>query len=419
MIEDFRDKYLLRIDRFGLRNITLTRSIRGLISRLIVLVSICFFLFNGSGFIIARTDEVVSEDDAMVKLHEVIQYKIDEIAKKYHAVGVSVSVVQNGEVVDSYSYGWAVKNVNPMTENSKIRVASISKVILGMEAMKLQEKGAVNIDASIGDYWGFPIYNRRYPNKTISLHKILTHTSSIRPEEISAGSSASIIPLLKKGSVFNNTLPGEISSWCYNNYAFGILGMTLERATGKCVNDMLVEDYFSAMDIDAAYGGKRIVDKANIAAIYSDGRVYRSIASISNYGASETPGISGSFFAGGLVISSKDLAKMVAILSNDGVYRGLPLLSPASVEQIENVIDVPTSAGFYQGLVLRLRHNMHGRNRIYYHTGSSYGVHNEISYDPDLKDGIVVLTSGASGTKDSNGVYAVCGEITDLLYKFY
>lgn len=385
----------------------------------LLIITIAGFYFGASvGTITAETEEPVSEA-AMVKFHEVIQYKIDEIAQKYHAVGVSVSIVQNGEIVDSYSYGWAIKNVNPMTENSKIRVASISKVILGMEAMRLQEKGAVNIDASIGDYWGFPIYNRRYPNKVISMHKILTHTSSIRPEEISAGSSASIIPSLKNGSVFNNTTPGEIGSWCYNNYAFGILGMTLERATGKCVNDMLAEDYFSMMGIDAAYGGKRIVDKANIAAIYSDGSVCRSVASISNYGASEIPGSSGSFFAGGLVISSKDLAKMVAILSNDGVYRGIPLLSSASIEQMENVIDIPNADGFYQGLVLRLRHNMHGRNRIYYHTGSSYGVHNEISYDPDLKDGIVVLTSGASGTKDSNGVYAICSEISDLLYKFY
>ena len=31
--------------------------------------------------------------------------------------------------------------------------------------------------------------------------------------------------------------------------------------------------------------------------------------------------------------------------------------------------------------------------------------------------GVVVLTTGASGTKDAYGIYAVCGEISQLLYQ--
>lgn len=30
---------------------------------------------------------------------------------------------------------------------------------------------------------------------------------------------------------------------------------------------------------------------------------------------------------------------------------------------------------------------------------------------------MVVLTTGASGTKDAYGIYAVCGEISQLLYQ--
>ena len=35
-----------------------------------------------------------------------------------------------------------------------------------------------------------------------------------------------------------------------------------------------------------------------------------------------------------------------------------------------------------------------------------------MSYDPETRDGVVVLTSGASGVKDESGIYAVCGEIS-------
>ena len=39
-----------------------------------------------------------------------------------------------------------------------------------------------------------------------------------------------------------------------------------------------------------------------------------------------------------------------------------------------------------------------------------------MSYDPETGDGVVVLTSGASGAKDSRGIYAVCGEISQYIY---
>lgn len=39
-----------------------------------------------------------------------------------------------------------------------------------------------------------------------------------------------------------------------------------------------------------------------------------------------------------------------------------------------------------------------------------------MSYDPETGDGVVVLTVGASASKDGNGIYAVCGNISDYIY---
>ena len=36
-----------------------------------------------------------------------------------------------------------------------------------------------------------------------------------------------------------------------------------------------------------------------------------------------------------------------------------------------------------RALPLRLRFDIYGRDRLYYHTGSAYGVYNLLSYDPD------------------------------------
>ena len=71
-----------------------------------------------------------------------------------------------------------------------------------------------------------------------------------------------------------------------------------------------------------------------------------------------------------------------------------------------------------RALPLRLRFDIYGRDRLYYHTGSAYGVYNLLSYDPDTGDGVVVLTMGAYGKKDQHDIYAVCGEITQAVYGY-
>ena len=45
--------------------------------------------------------------------------------------------------------------------------------------------------------------------------------------------------------------------------------------------------------------------------------------------------------------------------------------------------------GTWQALGLRSQDSLYGRNALYYHTGSAYGVFNCMSYDPETRDGVV------------------------------
>ena len=76
-----------------------------------------------------------------------------------------------------------------------------------------------------------------------------------------------------------------------------------------------------------------------------------------------------------------------------------------------------TSGGFYQAQPLRYITDAYGRNGIYYHTGSAYGVYNGFSYDPETGDGVIVLTTGATSVHDAHGNYAVCGDIFNSVYR--
>ena len=349
--------------------------------------------------------------------HDAIQAAVDAAAEKYGAVGVQVAVVENGEVTDTFASGWATQGSDPMTADHRMRVASISKVLIGLETMLLREQGVVDLDVSIGEYWGVNAVNPYYPDIPVTLRSMLSHTSSISNLGDDASRSYSSVRSRLAGGGFSHMMPGAISSWSYNNYAFGVLGQTIELASGLCMDDLLRRDLFDVMGIDGAFAAGDLEDSSQLVTlVYHGGSVARSVSTQRSLHAPDTPGASGSYFFGGLNISVSDLAKIDALLANDGNYEGLQLVEPETVELMETIDPTQLSDGTYQGLPLRCQRDIYGRGTLYYHTGSAYGVYNCMSYDPDTSDGVVVLTVGASGAKDERGIYAICGEISQYVY---
>ena len=331
---------------------------------------------------------------------------------------MQVSVIENGHVTDSFAYGWATRRSDPMTADHKMRVASISKVIIGMNVMRMLEDGAVDLDTQIGKYWNANFKNPYYPDKPVNIRGILTHTSSIIAlEASSAYSSAGVRQRQQSSSGYSHAVPGSLGSWCYNNYAFGVLGMTLELAANQTLDQMLHLYFFDTLSIDAAFYAGDVKDTSLLVTLSGhDGSVQRSLSTQKSLHAG-TPGSSGSAFAGGLTISAKDLAKMAAVLASDGEYEGIKMLSPDSVALMESYEQKTVSDGFHQALPLRHKTGIYGRDALYYHTGSAYGVYNCMSYDPVSGDGVVVLSVGASAAKDKYSIYAVCGNISDYIYR--
>ena len=352
------------------------------------------------------------------QVHDLIQSAVDAAAKKYGATAVQVAVVHKGQVVDTFNYGWAIKNSQPMTSDTKIRIASISKVSVAMGAMLLWEQGIIDPNESIGTYWGTTIQNPYYKDKPVTVENLLTHTSSIRlfGDDTSLQYNAVKSKLTSSAGV-SQVVPGSLGAWGYNNYAFGVLGMTLEQAAGRYLDLVLQDGLWSVMDIDAAFESGEIQATDQLATLYRhDGSVGRSAERAAQMFRPSTVAGSGSAFAGGLTISAQDQAKLVALLINDGVYEGVHLLSKESVDYMESPLGY-VSAGYYQCHPLRYQEGMYGRDRIYYHTGSAYGVYNLMTYDPIEGDGVVVLTTGASAATDKTGVYAIGGAISQAVYQ--
>ena len=188
---------------------------------------------------------------------------------------------------------------------------------------------------------------------------------------------------------------------------------------GKIIDDLADEAFFNDLGIDAAFASGRLGDKSLMAELYyADGSLARSLNTLNNDAGTDIPGKNGSYVVGGLCISAKDLAKLVCILANDGIYEDKQYLSAESVELMET----PFCQTDYHGvevtqcMPLKFNTNIYGQRSLYFHTGSAYGVYALITYNPDTKDGVAVVTTGASGAQDEYGIYAICGDISEMLY---
>lgn len=148
-------------------------------------------------------------------------------------------------------------------------------------------------------------------------------------------------------------------AWSYNNYAFGVLGMTAELAANQNMNSLVGRDFFDIMQIDGAFSAGGLQDPSKLVTlVYANGSVARSTATRRSTHAPTTPGASGSYFASGFVTSAADLAKIVAMLANDGNYQGLQLLQPQTVALMESINPTQLSDGSYQALPLRYQKDL-------------------------------------------------------------
>ena len=350
--------------------------------------------------------------------HDAMQKLIERAARDNGVASIQVAVVEKGVLTDTYSWGWAVKDSEEMTADHVMRLASISKVGIGLTALILQEDGLVDLEGDISKYWGFSVRNPNHPDTAITLRQLLMHTSSLVSKDDQSRLYGDVSAALRDGSAFTKGIPGRMGYWNYNNYGYSVLGMTLELAADKYVDEILQERLYNAMDITASYTPGQWDESVKLSNVYrTGGGVGRSIERQRQIFRPDSPAGNGEFFAGVMTASASDTAKLAALLAGDGCYEGLRLLEAGSVELMETLDASKAPGGFGQGLTLRHRKNLYGRQDIYYHTGSAYGAYNCFSYDPNTGDGIVVLTTGATGTKDQYGIYDVCATINNHFYR--
>ena len=148
-------------------------------------------------------------------------YTLEERMQFYNVPGVSVALIENGEI--AWVKSWGVKDVNsqePVTTQSIFQAASISKPLSAFAALRMVESGHLSLDQPINHYlkqWQLPenTFTQQVP---VTLTHLLSHTGGVTVHGFHGYAQSAPQPtvlqvlngeaIAQSDSVEVNTLPG-------------------------------------------------------------------------------------------------------------------------------------------------------------------------------------------------------------------
>lgn len=372
--------------------------------------------------------------------------EIDKILKD-KVVGAQLYVYNKGKEF-KYSYGKAsILNNKDVNDNTIFRLASISKVIVAMCALKLVETNKLNLEADISSYLGYLVRNPKYPEVVITVKMLMLHTSSILDgyddEDIehdgvlkgyNGVNGKKYYVLLKdlltnKDSkyytkkTFADYAPGEVST--YSNFCTGILACIIEACSGKLFTEFVKENIFEPLNIDASFKANEIKGKDLISDTFIfnklEGSFTTNITALSFINSSyEAFKLKDNFRgpAGGSYMSMQDLGKIMQVLMHDGTYQKTQILKKETVDLMLQTHFLSNVEKLARGLQIKIVDRLESLT-IKGHTGSAYGVRSLMFLEKDANFGLCFIINGGSYVEVSSDFNDIQDDILKLCYKHF
>lgn len=109
-----------------------------------------------------------------------LHLELNTIKEKSLIPGFAVSILNKDSIIFEKGYGFAdIKENKKFLPKTIQPIASISKTFVGVALMKLVDQGKLDLDEKINDILPYNIVNPNYPEISITVRHLATHTSSI------------------------------------------------------------------------------------------------------------------------------------------------------------------------------------------------------------------------------------------------
>jgi len=355
-------------------------------------------------------------DDATVaKIESIIQQAMID----YPVPGFAMCIVKDGQVVYSKGFGFAdLASKRPVTAQSLLLQASVTKSLVAMAILRLAEQGKIDLDEPVTTYLPyFTMTDERY--QAITVRMLLSHRAGLpdSPAFWSEPLDAAMNPLEQAVRDLSEMalLFAPDTEWSYSSYGYSALGAIIAQVTGQPFEQYMQDEWLAplgmthstlvASDVDPTLRMTLYGSDAGGHAIPTDMACDGRDASTCN-----------------LWSSCEDLAKWAQLLLQDSDLNGTRILQPESiqimwapvsqtpwVEAIGSHYGLPIAEyglGWYVGEV--------AGHRFVGHAGGSEGTNTQFQLAPD--DGLAVITMANWLDQETATGYPASFAAFDVMY---
>src|SRR6266550_4907382 len=332
-----------------------------------VLVAMIFCLYSGAAL-------------AQLPASEELGNRVDAIARQTLSrpvAGISVAVARDGQVVLARGYGMAnLEHAVAVTPETVFHIASISKNILAAVVLQLVDEGKLQLDDDVTKY----VPEAPTLGHHVTVRQLLNHTSGIysftSPPDAANNERLELTHEQVLGLIKDKPFDFEPGTrWRYDNSAFYLAGMVVERVTKQEYGAYVREHVFKPLGMSSASLCYARMVVPHLASGYEVDRGALVNAAFMTW---KLP-----FASGAVCATATDLLKWEAALDTGRV------LTPSSLALMRTPTTLADGTKIDYGLGTRLG-SLDG-HRVLGHTGSGGGFRNVFESFQDDHLTIVIL----------------------------
>jgi CubicO group peptidase (beta-lactamase class C family) len=340
-----------------------------------------------------------------------------------HIAGVTVSVVQNGQVVLKKGYGFAsqspARKVDP--DQTLFRIGSISKTFTWIALMKEIEAGRIRQDAPINLYLPERIQVRDQGYRTpVRVVNLMDHSPGFEDRalghlfERNFNRVRPMADYLRQERPRRVRAPGEASA--YSNYGAALAGQAVSYVAGKPFERLIEESILVPAGMTNTSFREPHPPKTGIPGAIPE-RLGRNISE----GYRWTPGgfvarpfeyISQVAPAGSASSTAADMARYMQLLLNGGTLDGAVIYGPRAAQAFLTPIrkTAPGINGWRHGFI---EYSLPGGRTGFGHAGGTLSFLSNMVVAPDLNLGVFISTNTETGGELARGLAG------DIVQQFY
>ncbi|GAA3244501.1 serine hydrolase domain-containing protein [Nonomuraea helvata] len=295
--------------------------------------------------------------------------------------GVSVVVTHNGQVVHAAGYGHDSEG-HAVTQNTPMRVASVSKSFTAMAVMTLVERGKIDLDGPLAAQLpGFRMADPRAAK--ITVRQLLNQTSGLSDTtvDIAAVENATSLADYTSRLADSELRADPGTHWEYCNVNYDLAARLVEVASGQRFGDYLRDRVFGPLGMKSSAVSDQVVKPA-------DG--YNSI-----FGAwlprPELSGFLNDSGSGGVITTAADMGRWLIAQTGDG----RPLVKRQSLD----VMHTPIKTRDYG-----MGWGVDQDTGLLTHSGNLFTYNAVEAISPKTGYGFAVMANGAALTDDTYAI---------------